>query len=66
LASLVSDLRAHGADARAVRRFLDTYGWGEEQELAPFIDAQDIYYEIWHLYRRQRRRAPEPACDAEA
>jgi hypothetical protein len=66
LASLVSDLRAHDADTRAVRRFLDTYGWGEEQELTPFIDAQDIYYEIWHLYRRQRRRAPEPACDSEA
>ena len=61
----MSDLRGHGADARVVRRFLDTYGWGDEQELAPFIAAQDIYYEIWRLYYRQRR-APEPACDAEA
>ena len=31
LASLVSDLQAHGADGRAVRRFLDTYGWGRRR-----------------------------------
>jgi hypothetical protein len=65
LASLVSDLRGRGADAQIVRRFLDTYGWGDERELTPYSDAQAIYYEIWDLYDRQRRRAPEPEGDVE-
>jgi Phosphotransferase enzyme family len=66
LASLASDLRGRGADAHAVRRFLDTYGWGDARELTPFSDAQDIYYEMWHLYDRQRRLAPELTRDPES
>jgi Phosphotransferase enzyme family len=63
LASFVSDLRGRGADAHAVRRFLDAYAWrGEERELAPFIAAQDVYYEIWELYRGQRAGPSGPAC----
>lgn len=55
LASYVSSLRIHGASERAVREMLETYGWDDEQELAPFLAAQDVYDEIWRLYDRQRR-----------
>ena len=65
LASLASDLRDRCADAHVVRRMLDSYGWGDERELAPFSDAQDIYYKMWHLYVRQRRLAAELTRDAE-
>jgi len=56
LASYVSSLRTHGATSRFVREMLDGYGWDDEQELAPFIAAQDVYDEIWHMYDRQRCR----------
>jgi aminoglycoside phosphotransferase len=56
LASYVGSLRTHGATSRFVREMLDGYGWGDEQELAPFIAAQDVYDEIWNMYDRQRRR----------
>jgi hypothetical protein len=35
---------------------LDAYGWNDEEELAPFLAAQDIYDEIWRLYVRQLGR----------
>ena len=57
VASAVSSLRMHGADTRSVREMLDAYGWDEEQELAPFLAAQDVYDEIWLMCDRQRRRS---------
>jgi thiamine kinase-like enzyme len=56
LASYVSSLRTDGATSRFVREMLDGYGWDDEQELAPFIAAQDVYDEIWRMHDRQRRR----------
>jgi hypothetical protein len=44
----------HGADARSIREMLETYGWADERQLAPFLAAQDVYDEIWRLYDRQR------------
>jgi hypothetical protein len=57
VASYVESLRISGASVRFVRKMLNAYGWDDEQELAPFIAAQDVYYEIWQMYDRQRRRA---------
>lgn len=57
VAGYVMSLQANCADARLVRQALDAYGWGDEQQLAPFIAAQEIYNEIWQLYDAQRRRA---------
>ncbi|HTX07651.1 MAG TPA: hypothetical protein VME22_03510 [Solirubrobacteraceae bacterium] len=46
---------ARGPALRSVRGFLETYGWVDgERVLAPFMAAQEVYYEIWDLYRRQR------------
>jgi Phosphotransferase enzyme family len=56
LASYVGSLRIHGASERSVREMLKAYGWADEQELAPFLAAQDVYDEIWRMYDRQRRR----------
>jgi len=56
VASYVESLRLRGASSRFVREMLDGYGWDDEQELAPFIVAQDVYDEIWRMYDRQRRR----------
>jgi hypothetical protein len=56
LASWVVSLRTRGADSSFVGKMLDAYGWDDEQELAPFIVAQDVYYEIWQMYDTQRRR----------
>jgi hypothetical protein len=56
LASYVGSLRAAGADSRCVRAMLHGYGWDDEQELVPFLAAQDVYDEIWRMYDRQRRR----------
>jgi Phosphotransferase enzyme family len=56
LASYVGSLRTRGASSSFVREMLDGYGWDDERELAPFIAAQDVYDEIWHMYDRQRRR----------
>jgi len=36
---------------------LEGYGWNDEQELAAFLAAQDVYNEIWRMYDRQRRRS---------
>ncbi|HEY1778556.1 MAG TPA: aminoglycoside phosphotransferase family protein [Solirubrobacteraceae bacterium] len=55
LAGYVMSLRARGADASFVARALEAYGWGEEQELLPFVPAHDLYGEIWQLYDAQRR-----------
>jgi Phosphotransferase enzyme family len=60
LASYVGSLRIRGASSSFVRTMLDAYGWGDEQELAPFIAAQDVYDEIWQMYDRQRRRRQKP------
>ncbi|MGI8862909.1 MAG: phosphotransferase [Solirubrobacteraceae bacterium] len=62
VASAVGSLRIQGADARSVREMLETYGWNDERELAPFIAAQDVYDEIWRMYDRQRRRSWRPAA----
>jgi aminoglycoside phosphotransferase (APT) family kinase protein len=60
VASYVGSLQIRGASSSFVREMLNAYGWDDEQELAPFIAAQDIYVEIWQMYDRQRRRSHEP------
>jgi Phosphotransferase enzyme family len=60
LASYVGSLRIRGASSSFVGEMLNAYRWDDEQELAPFIAAQDIYVEIWQMYDRQRRRCHEP------
>jgi hypothetical protein len=57
VASYVGSLRMHGASERAVREMLEGYGWDDQDELAPFLAAQDVYDEIWRMYDRQRRRS---------
>jgi hypothetical protein len=52
-ASQVVSLRARGADSKFVARALDAYGWGDERDLAPFIEAHAVYGEIWQLYDAQ-------------
>jgi hypothetical protein len=67
VASFVGSLRIHGASEHAVEEMLDAYGWGDDQELAPFFAAQDVYDEIWRMYDSQRRRShglPGPATPA--
>ncbi len=54
VASAVGSLRIHRADERSIREMLDGYGWDDEQELAPFLAAQDVYDEIWRMYDQQR------------
>ena len=39
---------------------LKAYGWDSEQELLPFLAAQDVYDDIWRMYDRQRRRSRRP------
>jgi len=56
LAAYVMSLRGRGAIEAFVREVLDHYGFGSEQELAPFVAAQEVYDEIWRLYDRQRRQ----------
>lgn len=60
VASYVSSLRIHGATERSVREMLEAYGWDDEEGLAPFLAAQDVYDEIWRMYDRQRRRMWRP------
>lgn len=60
--SYVGSLRMHGANERTVREMLAGYGWDDEQELAPFLAAQDVYDEIWRMYDRQRRRLRRPSA----
>ncbi len=55
LASYVGSFQSHGAGPGGVRAMLDGYGWDEEDALAPFLSAQDVYDEIWRRYDRQRR-----------
>lgn len=62
VASYAGSLRIHGASERSVREMLEAYGWDDEQELAPFLAAQDVYDEIWRMYDRQRRRLSRPAA----
>ena len=62
VASYVGSLRIHGASERLVREMLKAYGWDDEQQLAPFLAAQDVYDEIWQMYERQRRRLWRPAA----
>jgi phosphotransferase family enzyme len=64
VASYVESLRIRGAGSSFVREMLDAYGWDREQDLAPFIAAQDVYVEIWQMYDRQRRRSHEPRSQA--
>ncbi len=60
LAGCVMSLQTRGADAGCVRRALDAYGWADEQQLAPYIAAHELYYEIWQLYDEQRRLEQPP------
>jgi aminoglycoside phosphotransferase (APT) family kinase protein len=60
LASYVESLRIRGASSSFVGEMLNAYRWDDEQELASFIAAQDVYVEIWQMYDRQRRRSHEP------
>lgn len=55
VAGYIMDLRSHGATSAFVRQVLDHYGWGDEQELVPFMGAHQVYDEIWRLYDSQRR-----------
>jgi hypothetical protein len=55
VASFVMSLQISGTDAGGVRRALDAYGWADENRLAPFMAAQELYSEIWRLYDEQRR-----------
>jgi Ser/Thr protein kinase RdoA (MazF antagonist) len=64
MAGYVISLRTRGASPSFVRRMLDAYGWGDEQELAPFIAAHAVYDEIWQRYDRQRRSSRELNCQA--
>lgn len=57
VASYVGSLHSQGANLGFVREMLDGYGWGDEEELAPFLAAQDVYDETWRMYDRQRRRS---------
>jgi aminoglycoside phosphotransferase (APT) family kinase protein len=59
VAGYVISLRARGVSSSFVRRMLDAYGWGDEQELAPFIAAHAVYDEIWQMYGSQRRSSRE-------
>jgi hypothetical protein len=34
---------------------LDAYGWLDEREVAPFMEAHDLYGQLWRLYDAQRR-----------
>lgn len=42
-----------GADAAFVGRMLEAYGWEDERELQPFREVQEVYDEVWQLYRGQ-------------
>jgi hypothetical protein len=57
VASYVGSFRNHGASERARREMLAGYGWDDEEELAPFLAAQDVYDATWRMYDQQRRRA---------
>jgi Ser/Thr protein kinase RdoA (MazF antagonist) len=57
VASCVGSLRIHRASERAILEMLDVYGWDDQQQLTPFLAAQDAYGEIWRMYDRQRRRS---------
>jgi hypothetical protein len=57
VAGYVMSLRNRGATPAFVRQVLDQYAWGDEQELAPFINAHEVYDGIWRLYDSQRRPA---------
>jgi Ser/Thr protein kinase RdoA (MazF antagonist) len=52
VAGYTMSLRARGATPAFVRQALDHYGWGDEQELAPFIAAHEAYDAIWRTYDR--------------
>lgn len=56
VASYASSLRMHGANEHTVREMFEGYGWHDEQELAAFFAAHDVYDEIWRMYDRQRRK----------
>jgi hypothetical protein len=62
VASYIGSLRIHGASERSVREMLDAYGWDDEQQLAPFLAAQDVYDHIWRMYDRQRRGVSRPGA----
>jgi hypothetical protein len=55
VAGFLISLRARGADSAFIARALDAYGGLDEQELAPFAEAHDLYGELWRLYDVQRR-----------
>ena len=62
VASYVGSHRIQGASKRFVREMLEGYGWGDEEDLAPFLAAQHVYDEIWRMHDRQRHRLWRPAA----
>lgn len=64
VASYVVSLRNRGASSLFVRDMLDAYGWGDEEELAPFFAAHAVYDEIWRMYDRQRRHGHQQPSQA--
>jgi hypothetical protein len=55
VAGFVMSCRARGADSAFIDRVLDAYGWLDQLQLAPFIEADDLYGELWRLYKSQCR-----------
>lgn len=62
IAGFVLSLRACGADPAFVALALDAYGWPDQRDLAPFIEAHALYGEIWQFYDAQRRLQTRPCC----
>jgi len=56
VAGFLASLRGRGADPAFTARALDAYGGLDEQALAPFAAADELYGEIWRLYDAQRPR----------
>ncbi len=54
VAGYLMSVRAMGADSTFLARVLDAYGWRDEQALAPFTEAHDLYGQLWEAYNAQR------------
>ncbi|HET7417929.1 MAG TPA: aminoglycoside phosphotransferase family protein [Solirubrobacterales bacterium] len=60
LAGYLMSLEYAGGDSAFVQRALGAYGSVDRQELAPFVEAHEVYDEIWGLYDAQRRGGNRP------
>jgi hypothetical protein len=56
VAGFLTSLQDRGADPAFTRRVLDAYGDVEEDSLAPFAAAHDLYGTIWRMYDSQRHQ----------